>query len=397
MLKSSRVSRAVRNGLVLGAAAAAAVGLTGCKAVPSFNLDSSASGIHTTGTSGSGGPSGISSQAGSEVGAAAGSAAAGAAGSAGHEAGGSGSSGSAKGSAPTGSAKGSGAGGQSTPGQTSLPGSAAPQAGGPMLIGSVAGGYQQALAGTGVQLADHTYSFFSGKVPQAQMLTVSAGGTPWRQVAAAGPGSTLYNQIVSWAQTIKARGGKVMVAYNHEPEGHDRLALGSPADFIAAYRHVETIFDQQGATNVMWTWQMTAYAFAANPSSDQYAAKWYPGDQWVDNVGADAYNWMGCGSSGGNQYRELQQIGDPVIAFARAHGKLASFPEFASHSNANRPQWLANAHQYFVKNEDVLTAAFYFNRPPTVAANAACKWGLTTSAEYAALRDMAQDTAHFAV
>lgn len=269
--------------------------------------------------------------------------------------------------------------------------------GGHMWIGSVAGGYQQALTGTGVQLADHTYSFFSGKVPTAQMLTVSAGSTPWRTVANAGPGSTLYNQIVTWAQTIKARGGKIMVAYNHEPEGHDRLTLGSPADFIAAYQHVESIFDQQGATNVMWTWQMTAYAFSANPSSDQYAAKWYPGDQWVDNVGADSYNWMGCGSSGGNNDRQLQQIGDPVLAFARAHHKLASFPEFASESNANRTQWLANAHQYFIANQDVLTAAFYFNRPPTVAANAACKWPLTTSAEYGALRQMAQDTAHFAV
>jgi hypothetical protein len=387
MHTSSRVSRAVRNGLVLGTAAAAALGLAGCKAVPSFNLDSSASGI-TAQAPGSGGPTGISTQPGSETGAPGAPAGAATPGSTGHKAPGAGSP-----STGSGPASGQPTGG----GQAPLPASGAPQAGGPVLIGSVAGGYKQALAGTGVQLADHTYSFFSGSVPQAQMLTVSAGGTPWRQVAAAAPGSTLYNQIVTWAQTIKARGGKIMVAYNHEPEGHDRLTLGTPADFINAYRHVETIFDQQGATNVMWTWQMTANAFAVNPSSDQYAAKWYPGDQWVDNVGADAYNWMGCGSSGGNNYRELQQIGDPVLAFARAHGKLASFPEFASEANGNRTQWLANAHQYFVQNGNILTAAFYFNRPPTVAANAACKWPLTTSAEYGALRAMAQDTAHFAV
>jgi hypothetical protein len=275
-------------------------------------------------------------------------------------------------------------------------GGAAGHAGGPIFIGSVAGGYQQALAGTGVPLADHTYSFFSGGVPQAAMLTVSAAGTPWREVAAAGPGSTLYGQIVKWAQTIKARGGSVMVAYNHEPEGHDRLQLGTPAEFIAAYRHVETIFNQQGADNVVWTWQMTAYAFATGASSPQNAAVWYPGDEWVDNVGADAYNWFTCGQGNGN-YRELKVIGDPVLAFARAHHKAASFPEFGSHANGNRAQWLANAQQYFVQNQDVLTAAFYFNRPPTVAANADCKWGLTSAAEYAALRTMAQDTAHFRV
>jgi Glycosyl hydrolase family 26 len=272
-----------------------------------------------------------------------------------------------------------------------------PSTGDRIFIGSVAGGYEQALAGTGVDLANHAYAFFSSKVPVAEMITVSAGNVKWRDVAAAGPGSTLYNQIVGWAQTIKARGGAVMVAYNHEPEAHDRHTLGSAAEFIAAWRHVVSIFDQQGASNVVWTWQMTAYAFRVSPSSEQYAPKWYPGDDWVDNIGADAYNWISCGATGTGKYNELQFLGDPVVAFARAHGKKASFPEFASHANANRAQWLENAHRYLAQNQDIITAAFYFNRPPTIASNADCRWGLTGSTEYAQLREMAQDTAHFTV
>jgi hypothetical protein len=272
-----------------------------------------------------------------------------------------------------------------------------PATGDGIYIGSVAGGYDQAVAGTGVDLANHAYAFFSGKVPTAEMITVSAANVRWRDVAAAGPGSTLYNQIVSWAQTIKARGGAVMVAYNHEPEAHDRLTLGSAADFIAAYRHVVSIFDQVGASNVIWTWQMTAYAFRVSPSSEQYAPKWYPGDEFVDNVGADAYNWISCGATGNGRYNELQFLGDPVVAFARAHGKKASFPEFASHANANRATWLDNAHRYLVQNQDIITAAFYFNRPPTIASNADCRWGLTAASEYGQLREMAQDTAHFTV
>ena len=268
---------------------------------------------------------------------------------------------------------------------------------GRIYIGSVAGGYQQALTGTGVALANHAYATFAGGVPKAAMITVSAGGTKWRDVAAARPGSALYSQIVTWARTIKARGGNPMVAYNHEPEAHDRLTLGSAADFIAAYRHVESIFDRQGATNVVWTWQMTAYSFRVAASSDQAAARWYPGDQWIDNVGADAYNWISCGATGTGKYNELQYLGDPVVAFARAHGKKASFPEFASHSNAHRTQWLSNAQRYLIRNRDVLTAAFYFNRPPTIASNADCRWGLTSTSEYGALRRMAQDTAHFTV
>jgi hypothetical protein len=90
-------------------------------------------------------------------------------------------------------------------------------------------------------------------------------------------------------------------------------------------------------------------------------------------------------------------VGDPVIAFARAHGKKASFPEFASHANPDRARWLANAHRHLVANEDILTTACYVNRPPTIAANAECRWGLTSAAEYGRLREMAQDTAHFVV
>ncbi len=272
-----------------------------------------------------------------------------------------------------------------------------PSTGDRAYIGSVAGGYEQAVAGTGVDLANHAYAFFSSKVPVAEMITVSAGEVKWRDVAAAGPGSALYDQIVSWAQTIKGRGGSVMVAYNHEPEAHDRHTLGGAADFIAAWRHVVSIFDQQGASNVVWTWQMTAYAFRVSPGSEQHAAAWYPGDDWVDNIGADAYNWISCGATGTGKYNELEFLGDPVVAFARAHGKKASFPEFASHANADRVQWLENAHQYLAANQDIITAAFYFNRPPTIASNADCQWGLTASSEYAQIREMAQDTAHFRV
>ena len=48
------------------------------------------------------------------------------------------------------------------------------------------------------------------------MVTVSAANIPWRDVAAAGPGSALYADIVRWAQTIKARGATVMVAWQAE-------------------------------------------------------------------------------------------------------------------------------------------------------------------------------------
>jgi hypothetical protein len=264
----------------------------------------------------------------------------------------------------------------------------------PMYIGSVGGGHSQMQANTGETVANHAYSTFSSRPPVARMITVHAGSARFSQVANAGPGTQLYNDIVRWAQTIKARGGNVMLAYNHEPEAAPGGNKGTPAEFIAAWRRVVTIFRNQGVTNVEWTWQMTAYAFRVKASSPQAAAKWYPGDAWVDNVGADAYNWYNCGVGHG-RYNELQFLGDPVLAFARAHGKPASFPEFASHATSTRVQWIRNAHQYFLDNQDILTAAFYFNRPPTVSANNDCNWALRTDAEYDAFGDIVRDREHF--
>ncbi len=115
---------------------------------------------------------------------------------------------------------------------------------------------------------------------------------------------------------------------------------------------------------------------------------------YVDNVGADAYNWFTCGNGAG-RWNELSTLTDPVLAFARAHGKPASLPEFASHQDARRAQWVSNAHDYLVANGDIISAAFYFNRGPTNPANSDCSWQLETEAEFSQYGEMARNTAHF--
>jgi hypothetical protein len=243
---------------------------------------------------------------------------------------------------------------------------------------------------TGDALATHAYASFGGKVPTARMITVNAPGT-WASVAAVKPGSALYTDIVRWADTIKARGGNILLAYQHEPEVSAKTNLGGPEDFKAAYRKVISIFRQRGVTNVTYTWQMTAWAFRAPSTDRQYAAKWYPGDAYVDVVGADAYNWNTCGPSLG-RWVELSTLTSPVVSFAKAHGKKAALPEFASNNSGNRAAWLDNAHTYLKANDPMIVAAFYFNRGPTNPANMDCDWALHTSAEYAAYDRIASDT-----
>ena len=242
---------------------------------------------------------------------------------------------------------------------------------------------------SGLAVARHLYGQPQRGVPNARMVTMGTGGASYSAIASAKPGSAIYNDIVRWADTIKARGSLTFFGFMHEPEAKDQAHWGNASQFIAAYQHVVTIMRTQNATNIRYAWQVTAYGFVrkSNP-----ATNYYPGDAYVDDIAADPYNWGGCGS--GSPWRPLGPIVAPVIAFARAHSKLAILGEFASQSGSQRAAWLRDAQSYFIQNRGTLQAAFYFDRAPT-SSGTGCNWSLTNTADVAAFRAIVHDTPYF--
>ena len=261
-------------------------------------------------------------------------------------------------------------------------GPAANADGGQIFFG-VDGTAGQAARATPLSL--HTYSQMNRSVPNARMITMGTGGLHWNQISSAGPGSSTYNNIVNWANTLRGRTGPTLLTFSHEPEASAKRGYGTSAEYVQAFQHVVDIFRSQGVSNVEWTWQMTGNAFRVSPSDARYAAKWYPGDSYVDNVAADVYNWSNCRSSGA--WTELSTAAAPMLAFARAHGKKAVLAEYASDSGSQRVQWLNNVHQYLVDNADTFRAAYYFDHPN----NTGCSWALTSNADISAFTAMAQD------
>lgn len=257
------------------------------------------------------------------------------------------------------------------------------------IYGGVDGDWQTAQARTGLTMGRHTYGNLEGSVPQGRMITFNSGST-WRQIASAKPGSAIYNNMVRWANTIKSRGGNVLVAYSHEPEISSKTWMGSSSDFKAAYAKFVNIFRTQGATNVKFVLQLTAWSYRSNDSDPSNVAKWYPGDAYVDVLGADAYNWSNCGV-GKSKWVELQTLMDPVLSFAKSHSKMVALPEYGATADSRRAQWLTNAKSYLIANEAWVAAAYYFNRPPTNPKNQDCKWQLTTNAEYSGLASLLRD------
>ena len=270
-----------------------------------------------------------------------------------------------------------------------IPPSAA-QASTPMLLGAV--GDTAKLSNGGLFVGTHAYGKLTGSVPTGRMVTMRAD-VSWLTVAAARPGSSTYADIVRWANTLKSRPGLVLFAYHHEPEASGSVKYGSPADYIAAYRHVVDTFRAQGVNNVEYVWQMTSWSFATNSGDRRYAAKWYPGSSFVDDVGSDAYNWYACGPGHGT-WNELKAVVDPSLGFAQAHGKQLVVAEFASQPGARRATWLRNAHTYLVANQADIRGAYYFQHADTEP-NRGCDWPLRTSVDIAAFAEMTQDRGHF--
>lgn len=94
------------------------------------------------------------------------------------------------------------------------------------------------------------------------------------------------DNIVASANALRALGGPVLLRFNWEMDqkAGGRQYIGEPVDFIAAWRHIHTIFQTQGATNVAFLWAPRASAFRGNNRGPAF----YPGDKYVDWIGGSS-------------------------------------------------------------------------------------------------------------
>ena len=96
--------------------------------------------------------------------------------------------------------------------------------------------------------------------------------------------------IQGFAQAVSSIDNQVIISYGQEMNGnwYNWGTYGSgnsnPADYIAAYRHIWEIFQQQGVRNVTWLWGPNISYTGSTPLKELY-----PGDAYVDWVGLDGY------------------------------------------------------------------------------------------------------------
>jgi uncharacterized repeat protein (TIGR01451 family) len=229
--------------------------------------------------------------------------------------------------------------------------------------------------------ADDDWTRDQGRTPILSWNSGLPGGgyARWADIAAG-----VYDaEIDARAQAIKDFRAPIFFAFHHEPK--TSLTAGTPAEFIAAWRHIHDRFEADGVTNVTWVLILMAQTYL-NGKGDLF----YPGDDYVDLVAADGFNWYKCNGHLG-PWRSPEEIFDPFHDFAIAHGKPMMIAEWGTGEDPADPnakaQWLRDGLATFRQWPEVKVVSYY-NSAPT---KSCARWIDTSAASVQAFAEIGAD------
>jgi beta-mannanase len=192
-------------------------------------------------------------------------------------------------------------------------------------------------------------------------------------------------QITATATRLKAFGRKMFLVFHHEPE-NDIPGVGQPADYARAFRRVVDTFRSVGADNVIFVWNMMGYV---DGHGDIYPTL-YPGDQYVDWIAYDPYNWYGCRS--GSKPRSFAEITRSFYDWTAAHapGKPLMLAEYGLQEqpagSPSKAEWFRDQLTQLKTTRTRIKALVYFNSLHN------CDWRITSSSSsVAAYHQVGQD------
>lgn len=144
-----------------------------------------------------------------------------------------------------------------------------------------------------------------GQTPMVSLEPVDANGAdiPLARIAAGEYDGYLHQA----AAVAKSWNRRILIRFAYEMNlspgagipwggGQGAFAGNAAADYVAAWRHAVEIFRAEGATNAEWVWA---------PNIDDGGlpfAQYFPGDEWVDAVGLDGYNWGSAFAATGHSW-----------------------------------------------------------------------------------------------
>ena len=184
--------------------------------------------------------------------------------------------------------------------------------------------------------------------------------------------------IREYAKGVKGFGDEIWLRPLHEANGDwydwgvgKSGAGNTDANVAEAFRHIVKIFKEEGVTNVKWVWTTNA----SNQGSGTTLTGNYPGDEYVDYISIDGYNWGKCQSW--SSWQTFSQV------FKKAYNALANIdkPLFiaeisSSELGGNKAEWITDMFEHFATDFSRVFAVMWFSQ--SKEANEG-DWALNTS------------------
>jgi len=216
----------------------------------------------------------------------------------------------------------------------------APPAYEPIMEFAEAAGRQPNLAGYYSGWVEPFATSFAVKVRRHGLIPYVQIDPTYASVSAIAAGD--YDSYLrSYADSVRDFGHAVVIGFGHEMNapwyswGYGHVA---PATFVAAWRHIVTLFRGAGADNVTWLWTVNQDRTGTGP-----VKSWWPGPQYVTWIGIDGYYFRPSDTFSKVFGRTIDQVRaftrKPVLLSETAVGPAAG--QFVKISNM-----FAGMHQY---------------------------------------------------
>jgi hypothetical protein len=187
------------------------------------------------------------------------------------------------------------------------------------------------------------------------------------------------NYVREFAKGIKAYGEEIWLRPLHEANGNwydwgvGKADVGNTDENVAeAYRHIVKIFREENVENVKWVWTTNA----SNEGRGTTFTGTYPGDDYVDYISIDGYNWGK--SQDWSRWQTFSQV------FKKAYDALANIdkPLFiaeisCSEKGGSKAEWITDMFEHFRTDFSRVFAVMWFSQSKETEGD----WALNTSTE----------------
>ncbi|MGH8999260.1 MAG: Ig-like domain-containing protein, partial [Acidimicrobiia bacterium] len=210
---------------------------------------------------------------------------------------------------------------------------------------------------------DMYYRPWDEDFPDGRELTTQAAGRipmiSWGKIATAEINSGAHDERVrARARGVRDMGQPVLLRWFWEMGGNrNQEVAGSPPDYVAAWRRLRGIFAEEGATNAAWVWCPDASDFL-----DGRAQSFYPGDDAVDWVCADGYNFRHPAKRGTDP-RSFEDTFAGFYAWASQQSKPIMIGEFGTLEDkpGDKAAWVDSARETLRTRFPEIAAVVYFH------------------------------------